>query len=372
MYLSLLQGAYDMNYVEQINLENKRKLQSLLKELPKFCNYFFRYLETRNTSSRTRLSYGYDIRLFFEFIQENNPVYGKLSMHDIPIQVLDEMTPIDIEEYLSYLSYYEKRDGQAITNGEKGKSRKLSAIRTMYNYYFKKEFIKTNAPSMIETPRKHKENIIRLDKDEVAELISAVENGNSLTPRQLAAHKKTKYRDTAILILLLGTGIRVSECVGLDISDVSFKTHGMRVVRKGGNESTVYFGEEVADALLDYLELERPILEKKALPGQEKAFFLSLKYSRLTPRSVEKLVKKYTDAANITKNITPHKLRSTYGTNLYKETGDIYLVADALGHKSVETTRQHYAAIDDERRKLAGKYSGSIFHHIGNSEESPI
>lgn len=350
-----------MDYVESINLENKRKLQGLLRELPKFCGDFFRYLDTRNTASRTRLSYGYDIRIFFEFIQENNPVYAKMSMHDIPISVLDELTPIDIEEYLAYLSYYEKKDGQAITNGEKGKSRKLSAIRTMYNYYFKKEFIKTNAPSMIETPKKHKENIIRLDKDEVAELISTVENGSSLSARQLASHQKTKYRDTAILTLLLGTGIRVSECVGLDLKDVNFKNYGLRVVRKGGNESMVYFGDEVCNALLDYLEMERPLLAEKAPREHENALFLSLKYSRLTTRAVEKLVKKYTGAANINKKITPHKLRSTYGTNLYKETGDIYLVADALGHKSVETTRQHYAAIDDDRRKLAGKFSGSIF-----------
>ena len=173
-------------------------------------------------------------------------------MHDIPISVLDELTPVDIEEYLAYLSYYEKKDGQAVTNGEKGKSRKLSAIRTMYNYYFKKEFIKTNAPSMIETPKKHKENIIRLDKDEVAELIATVENGSSLTAKQLASYQKTKYRDIAILTLLLGTGIRVSECVGLDVNDVSFKNQGMRIVRKGGNESMVYFGEEVCNALLDY------------------------------------------------------------------------------------------------------------------------
>lgn len=351
-----------MEYTEKINLENKRKLQELLKELPKFCSDFFRYLDTRNTSSRTRLSYGYDIRIFFEFIQENNPVYKKMSMHDIPIGVLDEMTPVDIEEYLSYLSYYEKKDGQAVTNGEKGKSRKLSAIRTMYNYYFKKEFIKTNAPSMIDTPKKHKENIIRLDKDEVAELITTVQSGENLTARQLAAHQKTKYRDIAILTLLLGTGIRVSECVGLDVADLSFKNNCMRVVRKGGNESTIYFGDEVADALLDYLELEREGLAQKALPEHENALFLSLKYSRLTTRAVEKLVKKYTGAANINKKITPHKLRSTYGTNLYKETGDIYLVADALGHKSVETTRQHYAAIEDDRRRLAGKFSGSIFH----------
>ncbi len=344
-----------MDYVERINLENKRKLQGLLRELPKFCGDFFRYLDIRNTASRTRLSYGYDIRIFFEFIQENNPVYARMPMHDIPISVLDELTPVDIEEYLAYLSYYEKKDGQAITNGEKGKSRKLSAIRTMYNYYFKKEFIKTNAPSMIETPKKHKENIIRLDKDEVAELISTVENGSSLSARQLAAHQKTKYRDIAILTLLLGTGIRVSECVGLDLKDVNFKNCGLRVVRKGGNESMVYFGDEVSNALLDYLEMERPLLAEKAPREHENALFLSLKYSRLTTRAVEKLVKKYTGAANINKKITPHKLRSTYGTNLYKETGDIYLVADVLGHKDVNTTRRHYAAQADIRRRQAAK-----------------
>lgn len=215
---------------------------------------------------------------------------------------------------------------------------------------------------MIETPKKHQENIIRLDKDEVAELITTVQNGENLTARQLASYQKTRYRDIAILTLLLGTGIRVSECVGLDVADVSFKNNCMRIVRKGGNESTIYFGEEVATALLDYLELEREGLAQKAAAEHSNALFLSLRFTRLTTRSVEMLVKKYTGAAHINKKITPHKLRSTYGTNLYKETGDIYLVADALGHKSVETTRQHYAAIEDDRRRLAGKFSGSIFH----------
>ena len=342
-----------MDYVERINLENKRKLQGLLKELPKFCGDFFRYLDTRNTASRTRLSYGYDIRIFFEFIQENNPMYAKMSMHDIPISVLDEMTPVDIEEYLAYLSYYEKKDGQAVTNGEKGKSRKLSAIRTMYNYYFKKEFITTNAPSMIETPKKHKENIIRLDKDEVAELISAVENGSSLTARQLASHQKTKYRDIAIMTLLLGTGIRVSECVGLDLNDVNFNVCGIKIRRKGGYEAIVYFGEEVETALLDYLEQREHVIP---MEGHENALFLSLQNRRMTVRAVENLVKKYASRVTTIKKITPHKLRSTYGTRLYQESGDIYLVADVLGHKDVNTTRKHYAAQADERRRKAAQY----------------
>ncbi len=361
-----------MEYTQQINLENKRKLNLLLKELPKFCSDYFRYLDTRNTSSRTRLAYAYDLRLFFQFIQQNNPVYKDKAMHEIPISLLDQLTSTDIEEYLAYLSFYENLEGTEKTNGEKGKARKLSALRTMYNYFYKKEFITTNPPSMIETPKKHKENIVHLDKDEVADLITAAESGSSMTAKQLALHEKTKYRDTAILTLLLGTGIRVSELVGLDVKDVNFKYQCIRVVRKGGNESTVYFGDEVSAALLEYLELERDKIAEKSSQEHGEALFLSLKYTRLTTRAVEKLVKKYSGAANINKKITPHKLRSTYGTNLYKETGDIYLVADALGHKSVETTRQHYAATDDERRRLAGSFSGSIFQkHQKEGDTSP-
>jgi site-specific recombinase XerD len=308
------------------------------------------------------LAYAYDLRLFFQFIQKNNPTYANKNLNDIPITVLDQMTPIDIEEYLSYLSYYENQEGIEQMNGEKGKSRKLSSLRTMYNYFFKKGFITSNAPSMIDTPKKHKDNIIYLDRDEVSDLVDAAESGVSLTNKQQSFHEKTKYRDIAILTLLLGTGIRVSELVGLDIKDVNFKNDSLRVIRKGGNESTVFFGEEVKTAIRDYMDLERNLIAEKAKSGSEHALFLSLKYGRITTRAVEMLVKKYSSTAGINKKITPHKLRSTYGTNLYKESGDIYLVADALGHKSVETTRQHYANMDEERRRYAAKYSGSLFH----------
>jgi len=350
-----------MEYSEKIDLDNKKKLQLLLQELPKFCKDYFRYLDVRNTSSRTRLAYAYDLRLFFQFIARSNPLYADIPMRDIPIAVLDQMTPMDVEEYLSYLSYYENKDGTEKMNGEKGKSRKLSSLRTMYNYFFKKELITSNAPAMVETPKKHKDNIVHLDRDEVSDLVAAAETGATLTSKQLALHEKTKHRDTAILTLLIGTGVRVSELVGLDVKDVNFKYNSIRVIRKGGNESTVYFGEEVANTLKEYLEVERGNFAEKARPGSEQALFLSMKYGRLTARAVEMLVKKYSNSAGISKKITPHKLRSTYGTNLYKESGDIYLVADALGHRSVETTRQHYANMDEERRRLAGKFSENMF-----------
>ena len=159
-------------------------------------------------------------------------------------------------------------------------------------------------------------------------------------------------RDLALLTLLLGTGIRVSECVGLDISDVDFDNLAIKVRRKGGYEDVVYFGEEVEEALLSYLDQRKHMIP---MSGHEDALFLSLQSRRMAVRSVENLVKKYASLVTTTKKITPHKLRSTYGTTLYQETGDIYLVADVLGHKDVNTTRKHYAAMKDDHKRKAAK-----------------
>ena len=116
----------------------------------------------------------------------------------------------------------------------------------------------------------------------------------------------------------------------------------------------VYFGEEVEKALRNYLETYRKAVTPIA--GYENALFLSTQKRRIGVQAVENMVKKYSKLVTSLKHITPHKLRSTYGTSLYRETGDIYLVADVLGHKDVNTTRKHYAAIDDDRRRSAAKY----------------
>ena len=179
-----------------------------------------------------------------------------------------------------------------------------------------------------------------------------MEDGSGLTKKEMSYHQKNGTRDLALLTLLLGTGIRVSECVGLDLNDVDFDNQRLKVRRKGGYEDLVYFGEEVAEALQNYLEERKAVIP---LPGHEEALFLSMQNRRLTVRSVENLVKKYTSRVTTVKKITPHKLRSTYGTTLYQETGDIYLVADVLGHKDVNTTRKHYAAMKDENKRKAAK-----------------
>ena len=251
---------------------------------------------------------------------------------------------------MDYLKVYNNDQDVECTNSERGLMRKLSSLRSMYKYFYRMEMIKSNPASIIQMPKLHDKEIIRLDKDEVEELLDEVESGNKLTKQQQNFHDKTKVRDLAIVTLLLGTGIRVSECVGLDLNDVDFKNHGIRITRKGGNQVVVYFGDEVESALLSYLQERSSIIP---LTGHENAFFLSLQKRRITVKSVERLVKKYAGLITQVKKITPHKLRSTYGTQLYKQTGDIYLVADVLGHSDVNTTKKHYAAMEDERRRMA-------------------
>lgn len=342
-------GNEEKYYNEQDKL-NTLRMREILDTLPHFCRQFFRGIEP-TTSSRTRLGYAYDLRTFFEYLHNENSYLAKINIKDYTIDILDKIMREDIEEYLEYLSLYEKKNKE-ITNAEQGKKRKMSALRSLYNYFYKAEMIKNNTPELVNMPKLHEHEIIRLEPNEVALLLDQVEAGEKLTKNQLKYHEKTKLRDVALLTLLLGTGIRVSECVGIDLDDIDFDTNGLRVHRKGGYNTIVYFPDEVRDALLEYLEQRKNMIP---VEGNENALFLSLQNKRITVRAVENLVKKYSRNVTTLKKITPHKLRSTFGTNLYKESGDIYLVADVLGHKDVNTTRKHYAAQDDENRRRAAR-----------------
>ena len=341
-----------ITYRTKTDIDNTLKLRDVLKSLPPFARDYFRSIDG-TTTTKTRISYAYDIRVFFQFLAEENPVFMNRSLQDLTVDVLDQITALDIEEYMEYLKVYKDPDGNLTTNGEQGLKRKISALRSFYAYYFKHEMIHTNPTVLIDMPKIHEKSIVRLDSDEVAMLLDYMEHcGDTLTGQRKRYFEKTKERDLAIVTLLLGTGVRVSECVGLDIEDVDFKNNGIKVTRKGGNEMIVYFGPEVEQALKKYLSVREGITP---VAGHEHALFYSTQRKRMGIQAVENMVRKYTSAVTSTKKITPHKLRSTYGTSLYRETGDIYLVADVLGHKDVNTTRKHYAAIDDDRRRRAAK-----------------
>ena len=347
--------AERITYHEQKDLENTLKLRAILKELPEFARDYFR-ASSVTTSTNTRCKYAYDMRVFFQFLLSENPAFKGKAMKDLRIEVLDQVTALDIEEYMDYLkAYKDPVTHRLITNQEKGIKRKMSSLRTFYAYYYKHEMISSNPTVLVDMPKLHKKEIVKMEIDEVVKLLDMVESGDDikLSDHQKKFLDKSRGRDLAILSLLLGTGIRVSECVGLDIEDVDFANNGIRVVRKGGNEMIVYFGEEVENVLREYIMTERKRINP--VEGHEHALFYSSQRKRIGVRTVENMVKKYSRQITTTKKITPHKLRSTFGTNLYQETGDIYLVADVLGHKDVNTTKSYYAQTGDYRRRQAAK-----------------
>jgi len=339
------------SYAAQRDRAYTLRTRQLLKELPPFCEEFFMGIADR-TSALTRYEYAVDLRIFFKYLASVRDNGKGLSPADYTIEDLGAVTLDDLERYFSYVTLYEDDDGNPVKNHERAKARKVASLRSLFKYFYKKQKIKSNPASLLDTPKLHEKPIIRLEANEVADLLDLVDSGTALSDRERAFHKKTRRRDAAILTLFLGTGIRVSELVGLNVDDFDFSINGFKVTRKGGSQVILYFSDEVAEVVLDYLQERNAVTP---LPGHEKALFLSLQKKRMTVRAVENLVKKYCSSAVPLKKITPHKLRSTYGTMLYQETGDIYVVADVLGHKDVNTTRKHYAAQTDERRRQAAR-----------------
>lgn len=338
------------SFYEQREISCIERLNAILDELPYYVQDFFVGIELQ-TSALSRLNYGYDLRVFFDFLSKK--VFRNKQVQDITLSDIEKLQASDIEYFLSYLSHY-TINGKEERCTETGKARKLSTLRAFYKYYFNKNRIQANTAAKVSMPKIHEKEIIRLESndkiDEIGDMLYVVETGNGLTKKQMAFHNATKLRDTALITLFLGTGIRISELVGLNVDDFDFNTNSFVVTRKGGNRAVLYFNDEVCAALNDYL-LDRNSNSK--VQSDEKAMFLSLQNKRISTRTVQELVKKYAKIVSPLKKITPHKLRSTFGTNLYRHTGDIYVVADCLGHKDVNTTKKHYAAITDDIRKKA-------------------
>lgn len=337
------------SYFEQREISCIERLNDIIETLPYFVQDFFVGVEL-TTSPLTRLNYGYDLRIFFDFLTKK--VFRNKEIADIELSDLAKLDASDFEYFLSYLSHYTINDKTERCT-ETGKARKLSTLRAFYKYYFNRNRLPANIPAKVSMPKIHEKEIIRLDSndkvDEIGDMLYTVESGSGLTKRQLSYHNSTKLRDTAIITLFLGTGIRISELVGINVDDIDLNSNSFVVTRKGGNRAVLYFNQEVAEALSFYIT-ER---KNKDMLNDDGALFLSLQNKRISTRTVQELVKKYAKIVSPLKKITPHKLRSTFGTNLYKETGDIYVVADCLGHKDVNTTKKHYAAITEDIRKRA-------------------
>lgn len=347
-------------YRDQIDAKRILQIRSITRELPQACSDFLRGIAV-TTGTFTRLAYAIDLRTFFHFLQTERVAFSDKNLTLWSDEDLSRVSQSDLTAYIEYLTYYFKADDEssdqpvkALVNHDLAIKRKLCSIRSFYDFLFKNHRVPSNVTLLVPLPKIHEKPILRLNRDEMIKMLNQAETGEGMTDGQKRYQKLTAKRDYAMLSLFLGTGIRVSECVGINLSDVNLEENAFLVTRKGGNQVVLYFPPEVATALAEYIEERQKI---DTLPGHEDALFLSLQKRRITQRAVQNLVKKYAMvAAPLKPKISPHKLRSTFATNLYNATGDIYLVADVLGHSSVDTTRKHYADMTDARRRMAAEY----------------
>ena len=341
----------DSEFYKDKSRNQKLRLRELLNQMPSWAVDYI-YSKEVTTQTSTLISYSYDLITFFKFIQDKNPIYKDVELKNIPLNVLDQLSSEDIIEYQRYLELNVDNDNFH-ENGKKAIARKMSPLRGLYQYHYARKNIKENPMILVPLPRLKKDkNIVRMNSYEVQAVLDCIQSGNGqMSERQKKLCLKTQKRDLAILTLMLNTGIRVSECNGLDLNDVDLRVNSLTIVRKGGGQDVIYFGDAVHDTLEDYIKFERALIIP--IEGHEKALFYSRQGKRISIDAIENLVKKYAKMAVPTKKITPHKLRSTYGTALYRETGDIRLVADVLGHENINTTIDYYAAIEDEHKRTA-------------------
>lgn len=311
-----------------VAMDNKN-LDALFDEnLPCILNDFLGYLYTvKGKSLNTIDGYKVDLRLFLKYIKKikNNlkNEIDDIDISDIDIELIKQINLNDIYSFINYVSI--KRQ-----NSTYARARKIAAIRSFFNYLeTKAKIIKENPARELESPKINKRHPVYLTLEQSKRLLDSIKGRN-------------KERDFAIITLFLNCGLRLSELVSIDISKIKGDT--LTVVGKGNKERTVYLNKACIKAINSYLAV-RPkdgVVDKDAL-------FLSERKKRIDKRTVEKLVKKYIVSAGLLNDkYTPHKLRHTAATLMYKYGKvDIRALQHILGHESVSTT-QIYTHIDDE------------------------
>lgn len=345
---------------EDVKYKKLQQLNRLKVDLPDYVKDYFDYCDgTLGRSYNTMISYAYNIRNFFQFLIDRNSLISEYS--DITIDMLNQINALDMQKYMSYLRLH-MTEYETVHNEAKARAQKLSCMRAFFQYLVTFKGLSMNVAKLIDRPKAELEKKRPLTSDETVELLNNVKACVG-KPESLFYLENTKYRNIAIITTLAYTGIRVSELCNLNIDDINRNTMTIHVTRKGGKEEDVLINDVVRKAIDRYIDFER-----QPYDDANRALFLSSRHAtgdRLSVRSVERMIKAYGDT--IGEHVTPHTLRRTFGTKLYNQTGDLYLTATALGHKNIQTTKDFYTTMSEERKQLI---RGIKYEDTNKSEEN--
>jgi site-specific recombinase XerD len=306
-------------------------------ENPDFLNDYILYLSvTKSLSDRTVQEYYMDIRLFLRYIimidsgLEDKVVLEDIRIKDFSVSRLNEIRLEDIYNYLYYIR--QERD-----NNTRARSRKVSALKGLFKYLHKNVcLIDQNPTEMIELPAQKKTVPKYMELNQCQKLLSTISEDGSA-------------RDFCIITLFLNCGMRLSELVGLNITDVSFEEMRMRVLGKGNKERFIFLNKACVSALEDYLKV------RKSSDTNPNALFLSSRGRRISKRRVQQIVEEYLKKSGLSnQGLSTHKLRHTAATLMYTYGGaDMMTLKEILGHESTSTTEIYTHISTDSLRNIA-------------------
>lgn len=264
---------------------------------------------------------------------------------EVTLDMLNKVDSFTIQKYISDISYYEKNN-QICELSNATKATNLSSISSFFRFLAVNGYIDKNPfdGGAIERPKPQEKEVVYLDVDEVKRVEKTILDGAG-SSRSVARQQDWKYRDFCLFWLPVTNGIRVGALSEINMSDIDFNDMSVSVVEKGNKPVRIYFNDKAAMYLHLWIEQRKRYLGDDA--NKTDALFISNRKTRMTVLSIERAICKYTEAG-INRHISPHKLRATFATNLYRKTRDIELTSKALHHKSTVPTQKYVDVINQD------------------------
>lgn len=312
-----------MNGRIEKEIEAKAKMEKKLSKLPNIFTAFYNWMDARDKTYTTMNNYINHVVDFMKFYTKGEPD------EDFYSNVTDE----DIESYMTYIKRKSAR-GKDTEVGDDIRAARWSSLNTFYKFLMQKKYIKENPMAQTERPKiRTQHNVTYMTQKEIQSVFDRIE---------MEGRPMTKNRDRCIIALGLGTGLRVSAIVNINVEDIDFKTNTIRVIEKGRKVREISFSNHLRKSLLVWLNDRARFFGG----GETGPLFISQKKNRMSVDSVQGVVKKYT--SHLDKHITPHKLRSSAAMNLYSAGIGIMTIASILGHENITTTQRYAEAYDAE------------------------
>lgn len=306
----------------------RNKMNKKLKALPDIFTVFYNWMDAREKSYTTMDNYINHVVEFMDFFIKRT---GKGTT-----EFYKHVTDADIEKYMTFIRK-KNINGVDVNVGDDIRAAKWSSLNTFFKFLSQKKYITENPMLMTERPRiKTKHTITYLTPEEINSIFEQIKTEPNI---------RIRNRDACIVAIGLGTGLRVSAIVNINVEDINFKTKTIRVVEKGRKTREIKF----SDNLKNFLTLWIADRSLYFAGGATGPLFISLKRNRMSVDSVQSIVKKYT--AHLDKHITPHKLRSSAAMNLHGAGVDILTIASILGHENITTTQRYTRAYDEDKQK---------------------